>query len=78
VRTVVTLGHVGYWLHSLNGNDGNHLINATSFGMRVPLSDRYDVGLLYLLYLADRRYADYPTVHTHYPEIRLNVRVNYF
>jgi len=44
----------------------------------VPLSDRYNVGLLYLLYLSDRRYADYPTVHARYPEIRLNVRVNYF
>ena len=77
-REFITLGHQGFWIHSLNGNEADHLISATAFGMRTPVSDRYDLGFLYILYLADRHYADYPTVHARYPEIRVNFRVNYF
>ena len=68
-----SLGHSGAYIYSLNGNAARHFLNLSYLRATVPIRDYFVFGSEYVLYLADRRYADYPDVHTRNPELRAYV-----
>jgi len=65
----LSLGHRGYLIHSINGNDADHFVSFTRASAWVPVGPAA-VGADYILYLADRRYADFPGVSARNGEIR--------
>jgi hypothetical protein len=67
----LTLGHAGYWVHSVNGNDADHYTNFNLVRVDVPLRGNISVAGEYLLYLAERNYADFEDVSRRSPELKL-------
>ncbi len=72
-REYFSLGHSGAYIYSLSGNDAQHFLNTTYLRASVPIRDYFVFGSEYVVYLADRRYADYPDVNTRNPELRAYV-----
>jgi hypothetical protein len=68
-----SLGHSGAYIYSLNGNAAQHFLNLSYLRATIPIRDYFVFGSEYVLYLADRHYADYPDVHTRNPELRAYV-----
>jgi hypothetical protein len=65
------LAHAGYYVHSVNGNDADHYTNFTQIRGDVPLRGNLSIAAEYLLYLAERRYKDFPDVSVRAPELKL-------
>ena len=72
-RSFLSLGHSGAYIYSLNGNAARHFLTVSNVRINVPIRDYFIFGSEYVLYLADRRYDDYPDVHTRNPELRAYV-----
>jgi hypothetical protein len=67
----LTLGHAGYWVHSVNGNEADHYTNFTQVRGDVPLRGSLSVAAQWLLYLAERKYRDFPDVTSRHPELKV-------
>jgi len=65
------LGHAGYWVHSVNGNEADHYTNFSLVRADLPIRGGLDLAAEYLLYLAERRYRDFPDVSARNPELKL-------
>ena len=64
-----SIGNRGYWIHSINGNDADHFVTFTRASAWLPVGP-VAAGADYILYLADRQYADFPDVSARNGEIR--------
>lgn len=70
-RRLVDLSHAGFWIHSINGNDADHFLSLTRARANVPVIGSLGVGLEYILYTADSRYAEFADTHRRIPELKL-------
>jgi hypothetical protein len=68
---LLSLWHNGSWIHSINGNNADHHVQFTRVQLEAPIKGFIGAGAEYILYIADRRYDDYPDVHAKNPELRL-------
>jgi Domain of unknown function (DUF3943) len=69
----LSLGTYGFWIYSLNGTVGSHLISGTNARLDLPLTDGMSFGVDYFLYLSDNRYQDFPDVTHRVPELRTSI-----
>ena len=67
---VITIAHESYFIHSVSGTDLNSYVNFSSLRLVVPLREGAAVGSDYILYHAEREYADYPDVSRAIPNLR--------
>lgn len=65
----LALDHRGYYIDSTNGNDADHFVSFTRASAWFPAGP-VAAGLDYILYLAERRYADFPDVSARSGELR--------
>jgi hypothetical protein len=65
--------HEQFWIHAISGNEADHHILATRLRGAIPLRGSFGVGLEYVLYNAERTYADYEDVSSRNPQSRLFV-----
>ncbi len=70
-RNILGIGNSAFWVKSLNGNDASHFTNLTWITAQVPIRGNFALGARYLLYLAERNYADFDDVSRRSPELRL-------
>jgi hypothetical protein len=69
----LTLRHGQYWVHTLNGTPGEHHLSLTRIQLGVPIARHLEVGVQYLLYLAENDYRDLPDTHERFPEVRASI-----
>ncbi len=69
----LSLGHYGFWIYSLNGTAGSHLISGTNVRLDLPLTQGLSLGIDYFLYLSDNHYDDFPDVYHRVPELRTSL-----
>jgi len=67
----LSLWQEGHWIHSVNGNKADHLVNLTRAKLDYPIKGFIGIGLEYIYYMAKRYYLDYPDVYAKNPELRL-------
>jgi hypothetical protein len=67
----LSLGHAGYWVHSVNGNEADHYTNFTLVRGDVPLRGNLSLAAEYMLYLAERNYKALPDVSARAPELEV-------
>jgi len=72
-REYLAVGHAGAYIYSLSGNDAQHFLNTTYLRTSIPIRDYFVFGSDYVVYNANRQYADYDDVHTRNPELRAYV-----
>jgi len=65
------VGHAGYWVHSVNGNEADHYIDFTQLRLDAPIRGNLSLAAEYLLYIAERKYAAFPDVSARNPELKL-------
>jgi hypothetical protein len=65
----LTLDHRGYYIDAINGNDADHFVSFTRASAWLPVGP-VAAGVDYILYLAERRYADFPDVSARNGEVR--------
>jgi hypothetical protein len=61
----------GSWIHSINGNKADHHVHFAQAQLEFPIKGFIGAGAEYLLYMANRRYENFPDVHTKNPELRI-------
>jgi hypothetical protein len=69
----LSIGHYGFWIHSINGTVANHLISGSNVRLDLPLRRDVALGVDYFLYLEDSHYAEYPNVSHRVPELRTSL-----
>ena len=67
----LSLGHAGYWVHSVNGNEADHYTNFTVVRGDVPIRGNLSIAAQYLLYLAERHYKTFDDKSSRAPELKL-------
>jgi hypothetical protein len=72
-REYLSAGYAGAYIHSINGNAADHFLNMFHVRASFPIRDYFMFGSDYIVYIADRKYADYDDVHTRNPELRAYV-----
>lgn len=72
-REYCSAGYAGAFIHSINGNAAQHFLNTFHVRASFPIRDYFMFGSDYVVYVADRKYADYDDVHTRNPELRVYV-----
>ena len=77
-RPVLTIGESDYWIHTLNGTKGDHVVGSTSARLELPLSDGIGVGVDYFLFRANNSYRGLPDVEKRLPELRVALAFNHF
>ena len=65
------LAHSGYYVHSVNGNDADHYTNFSLVRASAPLRGNLSLAAQWLLYQAERHYADFADVSARDPELKL-------
>lgn len=75
-RDFLTLENDQYWIHAINGNDADHYLTFVRARLDIPLNSFVGVGFDYLLYLAERTYAEYPDVSQRNPELQIYLNWN--
>ena len=71
---LLRLSHQQFVIHSVNGTRSDHFLSMSSVGISLPLHNNLVLDGEYQLYLADRRYADYPDVHQRSPQLLFGAR----
>lgn len=65
------IGRREYFIHSMNGNDADHLVSFTRASLWVPLGGLLAAGADYTLYTANRTYRRFPDVYARSDESRV-------
>jgi hypothetical protein len=70
-RNILELGHAGFIVYSINGNNVTHYNNLTRIKLDIPIRAFFGVGADYVYYNTEGYYEDYPDVSRHHPELKL-------
>lgn len=71
---ILRFGHYEYYIHVVNGNQGDHHLNLTFASLSLPLGSKTAIGAEYSLYTADRNYEDFPDVYQRSPQLEFYLR----
>jgi hypothetical protein len=66
---LLTVSHNEFYIHSLNGNRGDHLLSLSRVAAAFPIGSNLTLGADYQLYLAHRKYGDFPDVKQRTPQV---------
>jgi len=73
-RPLFTISHQTAWVHIVNGNDADHVVTVTRAALDLPVRHWFGAGFEYVLYTAERTYADFDDVSERNPEFRTYLR----
>ncbi len=64
------VSHEQIVIHTVNGTDSDHFLGISRAALNVPISANVGAGLEYVLYTAEKVYADYEDVSSRAPQLR--------
>jgi hypothetical protein len=70
-RSILEVGHAGFLIHSINGNEVDHYNTITRLKVDIPLRNWFGLGADYTLYNSERFYKKYEDVSARHPELKL-------